>query len=357
MEEKKAAGKDYGSIPVPNVQYLSMNELKEIPSRYIHPKAETDRVSIDKSREIPVIDLQKLLHDQGGDQMASFHKACKDWGFFQLVNHGVEEGIIEKIKGDAEEFFRLPLEKKKAYAQQPGSVQGYGQAFVVSEEQKLEWCDLFGLRTFPIAERLTKVWPTSPLSFSETIERYVEELQKLTLCLLELVAKNLGVEADRLTNTCKQNGTQWFRINYYPPCPQADKVIGISPHSDASLITFLIQVNEVEGLQIKKNGTWVPVKPVPGAFIVNIGDAIEILSNGVYKSIEHRGTINPEKERMSIAVFQLPTSGILVGPFEEVLGDSGANYKTVDYDEYLKSYFATKLDGKRALDLVKLGEI
>ncbi|KAK9095415.1 hypothetical protein Scep_026884 [Stephania cephalantha] len=354
MGENKAD--EYGSIPVPTVQYLAMNELKEIPSRYILPKAETDRVSIDESREIPVIDLQELLHGQVGDQMASFHTACKDWGFFQLINHGVTEGIIEKIKGDAEEFFRLPLEKKKAYAQQPESIQGYGQAFVVSEEQKLDWCDTFCLRTFPIAERLAKFWPTSPPSFSETIERYVKELQELNLRLLELIAKNLGVDADKLTNTCK-NGTQWFRINYYPPCPHADKVIGISPHSDASLITLLIQVNEVEGLQIKKNGTWVPVKPLPGAFIVNIGDAIEILSNGVYKSIEHRGTINPERERLSIAVFQLPTSGILVGPFEEVLGDSGAKYSTVDYDEYMKSFFGAKLEGKRALDLVKLGEI
>ncbi|KAK9120657.1 hypothetical protein Syun_018274 [Stephania yunnanensis] len=192
--------------------------------------------------------------------------------------------------------------------------------------------------------------------YMKSTKRYVEELQKLILCLLEMIAKNLGVEAERLTNTCN-NGTQWLRMNYQPPCPQADEVIGISPHSDASLITLLNQVNELEGLQIKKNGTWVPVKPLPGAFIVNIGDAIEILSNGVYKSIEHRGTINPERERLSIAVFQLPTSGILVGPFEEVLGNSSAKYNTVDYGEYMKSYFGTKLESKRALDLVKLGEI
>ncbi|KAK9120663.1 hypothetical protein Syun_018280 [Stephania yunnanensis] len=74
---------------------------------------------------------------------------------------------------------------------------------------------------------------------------------------------------------------------------------------------------------------------------------LQMLSNGVYKSIEHKGTINRERERLSIAVFQLPTSGILVGPFEEVLGDSGAKYKTVDYDEYMKSYFATKLEAKQ----------
>ncbi|KAK9095416.1 hypothetical protein Scep_026885 [Stephania cephalantha] len=165
MEHK---GKEYGSIPVPNVQYIATKELKEIPSRYIQPKSDIDRVSIDETREIPVIDLQNLLHDQGGesgDQMATFHKACKDWGFFQLINHGIPERIIEKIKGDTEEFFRLPLQEKKAYAQQAESFHGYGQAFVVSEEQKLDWSDILVLRTFPIAERVNKFWPTSPPSF------------------------------------------------------------------------------------------------------------------------------------------------------------------------------------------------
>ncbi|XVE57488.1 hypothetical protein DITRI_Ditri04bG0095100 [Diplodiscus trichospermus] len=75
-------------------------------------------------------------------------------------------------------------------------------------------------------------------------------------------------------------------MNYYPPCAQASKVIGLAPHSDATGLTLLIQVNEVEGLQIKKNGKWVRVKPITGAFIINIGDVIEIMSNGEYKSTE-----------------------------------------------------------------------
>lgn len=65
-------------------------------------------------------------------------------------------------------------------------------------------------------------------------------------------------------------------MNYYPPCSQADKVIGITPHSDGSMLSLLVQVNEVEGLQINKNGKWIPVKPIPGAIIVNIGDMMEV---------------------------------------------------------------------------------
>ena len=69
---------------------------------------------------------------------------------------------------------------------------------------------------------------------------------------------------------------QKMRMNYYPPCPEPDLVIGVTPHSDATGLTILLQVNEVEGLQIKKDGKWVPVKPLPNAFIVNIGDMLEV---------------------------------------------------------------------------------
>lgn len=73
------------------------------------------------------------------------------------------------------------------------------------------------------------------------------------------------------------DGVQGVRMNYYPPCPQANKVIGLTPHSDAVALTLLLQVNEVQGLQIRKNGKWVPVEPIVGAFIVNIGDITEVL--------------------------------------------------------------------------------
>lgn len=65
-------------------------------------------------------------------------------------------------------------------------------------------------------------------------------------------------------------------MNYYPPCMQANKVIGLTPHSDATGLTLLVQVNDVQGLQIKKNNKWVPVKPIPGAIIINIGDVMEV---------------------------------------------------------------------------------
>ncbi|KAK4857882.1 hypothetical protein QYF36_007613 [Acer negundo] len=103
-------------------------------------------------------------------------------------------------------------------------------------------------------------------------------------------------------------------FNYYPPCPQPEQVIVLAPHSDFGGITILLEVNDVQGLQIKKYGKWILGKSLPNAFIINIGDTLEILSNGTYRSIEHRATINSLKERLSVATFCSPKLDGDIGP-------------------------------------------
>ena len=94
--------------------------------------------------------------------------------------------------------------------------------------------------------------------------------------LLATMAKNLGLEPEVISEACI-GGIQTVRMNYYPPCAQADRVVGISLHSDSDLLTLVLQVNHVQGLQIKRNGSWLPVKPLEGAFVVNIGDIFEVM--------------------------------------------------------------------------------
>jgi len=76
---------------------------------------------------------------------------------------------------------------------------------------------------------------------------------------------------------------QGMRMNYYPPCPQPEHVIGLKPHSDSGALTILLQVNEVEGLQIRKDGMWIPIKPLSDAFVVNIGDMLEVIHIKLFK--------------------------------------------------------------------------
>ncbi|XVE57489.1 hypothetical protein DITRI_Ditri04bG0095200 [Diplodiscus trichospermus] len=148
-----------GSLPVENVQALASKNLKDIPSRYIRPEVEFDVVSIDESLQIPVIDMSKLGQD---DEQRKFHMACREWGFFQLTNHGVGDEVIEKMKIDIQEFFKLPLQEKMACAQLPNTIYGYGQAFVVTEDQKLDWGDRLFLLPLPVPQRNMRFWPTTP---------------------------------------------------------------------------------------------------------------------------------------------------------------------------------------------------
>ncbi|URD82334.1 2OG-Fe(II) oxygenase superfamily [Musa troglodytarum] len=341
-----------GSLPVANVQALAAAS-RDVPERYIRPEAGAHPGFADCGVDIPVIDFSRFLDpDSSRDESSKLHLACQNWGFFQLINHTVPKEVIEKMKLDVREFFQLPLEEKRQLAQVTGDVQGYGQLFVVSKDQKLDWADVLYLNTQPAPERCLRFWPTQPLTFRAALDNYSAELKNLADRLLEIMAKNLELNPDVVTDKFKV-GIQSIRFNYYPPCPQADKVLGFSQHSDADLITLVLQVNQVQGLQIKRSGEWFPVMPLPGAFIVNVGDIFEILSNGRYKSIEHRVVVNTERERLSIATFHSPQSHAMIGPLQELVRGSGARYKTVNHEDFMKLFFSSKLDGKSFLDRMR----
>ncbi|WCJ20679.1 2-oxoglutarate (2OG) and Fe(II)-dependent oxygenase superfamily protein [Euphorbia peplus] len=354
MASKDTSTKNLGGfLPVENVQDLASKNLTELPSRYIRPEFQFDPISTDDSLQIPVVDMTKL-GEEDENEMALLHIACQHWGFFQLINHGIEEQVIENMKRDIQEFFKLPLEEKMACAQLPNDIQGYGQAFVVSEHQKLDWGDMLFLLTQPPSRRDFRVWPKHPISFRETLENYSAELNKVSVELVRVMGRNLQVDPEKLSDMFEDNGIQGLRMNYYPPCPQADKVMGLTPHSDGVGLTLLLQVNDVQGLQIKKNGEWIPIKAIPGALTINVGDIIEIMSNGEYKSIEHRAVVNPEKQRLSIAGFHSPNINTMIGPLQDLLKEKQPIYKTMQHGEFIKVNVATKLDGKSLLCRMKL---
>ncbi|PQP96222.1 protein SRG1-like [Prunus yedoensis var. nudiflora] len=132
--------------------------------------------------EIPFIDMQKLLSQESTDsesELAKLHFACKEWGFFQLVNHGVSSSLMDKVKTEIQDFFNLAMEDKKKLWQTPRDVEGFGQAFVVSEDQKLDWADIFFMTTLPVEMRRPHLFPNVPSPFRETLEVYSLEVKNL----------------------------------------------------------------------------------------------------------------------------------------------------------------------------------
>ncbi|XP_071702171.1 protein SRG1-like [Rutidosis leptorrhynchoides] len=339
-----------GSLLVPSVQELVKEPIIEVPPRYVRHDQDPRVVSCPPSSlpQVPIIDMERLSSEQylAEVELEKLNVACKDWGFFQMINHGISCSLLEKVKKETQEFFKLPMEDKKKFWQTTEDVEGFGQAFVVSEEQKLDWSDIFYLITLPHNIRKPHLFPNLPLPFRDTLEIYSRELKNVALKTLLYIAKALKTEAKDMI-VLFEDGMQAMRMNYYPPCPQPEQVIGLTPHSDAVGITFLLELNEVEGLQIKKDEIWIPVRPLPKAFIVNIGEILEIVTNGQYKSVEHRAVVNSEKERLSIATFLNPNLEGDLGPAPSLITpETPAKLKRVATVDFFKNLFSKELKRK-----------
>ncbi|GAV87892.1 LOW QUALITY PROTEIN: 2OG-FeII_Oxy domain-containing protein/DIOX_N domain-containing protein, partial [Cephalotus follicularis] len=295
-----------GSLLVPYVQELAREPLTTIPPRYA--RADQDYVVISNTTslpQVPVIDMQSLVSRDS--ELEKLHNACKEWGFFQLINRGVSSVLLEKVK-EIQELFNLPMEEKKKYWQQAGDIEGFGQAFIVSEEQKLDWGDMFFIITLPAYLRKPHLFPNLPLPLAlrDTLETYSAKMKNLEMKNLILLAKALGMDQNDMRELFEE-GLQSIRMNYYPPCPQPELVTCLYPHSDSNGLTILLQINDIEGLQIRKDGNCAPINPLPNAFVINLGNTMEVIyhftpTNGIYHSIEHGAMVNL-KERVSIATF------------------------------------------------------
>ncbi|KAJ7978993.1 2-oxoglutarate (2OG) and Fe(II)-dependent oxygenase superfamily protein [Quillaja saponaria] len=349
------------SLLVPSVQELTKETLSTVPSRYVRLDQDPPIISkITSLPEVPVIDLTKLFSEDFKEfELEKLHSACKNWGFFQIINHGVSPSLVEKVKTGIHAFFNLPMEEKTKFWQKTGDMEGFGQAFVVSEEQKLDWADMFYLISLPAHMRKPHLFPQLALPFKDTLESYSIEMKNLATKILDFIAESLKIDDNYIKDSFEE-GLQMMRMNYYPPCPQPDLVIGLNPHSDAVGLTILLQVNEMEGLQIRKDGIWIPVKALPNAFIVNIGEILELLNFVDYDKwnlSEHRdrATVNSEKERLSVATFYSPKMDGNIGPATSLITpERPALFKRIGVEDYFKGLFSRELRGKSYLDVLRI---
>ncbi|RYR16062.1 hypothetical protein Ahy_B04g073045 isoform C [Arachis hypogaea] len=331
--------------PVVRVQALAESGLSSIPSRYVKPRSQrptnTNTNTTDVNMNIPVIDLQSLSSGEDialrEETLQRVAEACREWGFFQVVNHGVSHELMRNARELWREFFDQPYELKEEYANSPNTYEGYGSRLGVSKGAILDWSDYFFLHYMPPSLRNQDKWPTLPLSLRKVISEYGEEVVKLGGRMLELMSRNLGLKEDYLMNAFGGENEigGCLRVNFYPKCPQPDLTLGLSAHSDPGGMTILLPDDFVSGLQVRKGNHWITVNPLPNAFIINVGDQIQVMSNAIYKSVEHRVIVNSNKDRVSLAFFYNPKSDLLIEPAKElVTKERPALYQPMTYDEY-----------------------
>ncbi|XP_043713908.1 flavonol synthase/flavanone 3-hydroxylase-like [Telopea speciosissima] len=282
--------------------------------------------------EIPTVDLNEPNYD---NLVHLITNASEDWGIFQVVNHGIPLEVIQKLQTVGKEFFELPQEEKEAYASVPGSIEGYGTKLQNEPQGKRAWVDFLFHNIWPPSIINYQFWPKNPYSYREFNEEYAKYLRAVVDKLLTCLSLGLGLEGNVIRDALGGNELEYLlKINYYPPCPRPDLALGVVAHTDLSALTVLVS-NEVPGLQVFKDGRWFDANYIPNALIIHIGDQIEILSNGKYKSLLHRSTVNKEKTRISWPVFCSPRREMVVGPLHQLTSEQNPpKYKSKKFKDY-----------------------
>ncbi|KAL2540313.1 2-oxoglutarate (2OG) and Fe(II)-dependent oxygenase superfamily protein [Abeliophyllum distichum] len=322
-----------------------------LPTSYVRPAMERPKLSeVPDWETVPVIDLgcedETFIIQQLGD-------ACRNYGFFQVINHGVSEEIMEKMLKVADEFFHLPMEEKmKLYSEDPFKTMRLSTSSNVKKETVHNWRDYLRLHCYPL-DKYASEWPSNPSTFKEIVSKYCIQIRNLGLRLEQAISESLGLEKDCIKNILGQQG-QHMAINYYPACPEPELTYGLPAHADPNALTILLQDTQVAGLQVLKDGKWIGVKPLSNALVINIGDQLQALSNGKYKSVWHRAVVNADKARISVASFLCPCNdAVISAPKELTIDGSPANYRDYTYAEYYKKFWGRNLDQQHCLELYK----
>ncbi|CAN4117160.1 unnamed protein product [Withania somnifera] len=282
------------------VKYLHESGIQNVPRKYIFPISERPNIyntingkpqGVSKGHnliKLPIIDFAQLHGPNRAQVLDSLSDACENYGFFQLVNHGIQEEVIRSMVDVGGRFFDLPLvEREKYMTTDMTTPVRYGTSFNQTNDGVFSWRDFLKLVCDPLPDVLPH-WPSSPNDFREMAVAYSKETRILFIKLVEAILESLGIckvittknktqqNDDEMLLKEFENGSQLMAVNFYPPCPNPDLTLGMPPHSDYGFLTLLLQ-DEVEGLQVKCNGDdWVTVQPIPGAFVVNVGDHLEV---------------------------------------------------------------------------------
>ncbi|KAF6166823.1 hypothetical protein GIB67_005699 [Kingdonia uniflora] len=337
-----------------NIKHLVQSStLTSIPSNYVFSTSKSDeQVLLDE--HIPSIDLSLLTSpypDQRFKIVKQLGEACRDWGFFMVINHGVPESLMQGMLDACQSFFDLTEEEKLEFAgKHVLDPIRCGTSFNASEEKVFFWRDFLKVFVHPEFHA-----PSKPVGFRDISLEYCKRTREVAAELLKGISESLGLEECYINKTLElDSGFQILTVNLYPPCPQPELAMGMPPHSDHGLLTLLIQ-NEIGGLQLKHKGKWIHVNALPNSFLVNTADHIEILSNGNYKSVVHRAVVNDKCTRISLAVTHGPSLETVVTPASELIdNESPAAYRGMKYKDYLELQQSNNLHDKSCLDRIRV---
>ncbi|CAN4101051.1 unnamed protein product [Withania somnifera] len=255
-------------------------------------------------------------------------EACRDWGLFRLVNHGIPITLLTQLQEHAKKLFSLPYETKKTFfssssnnivspisyfwgtpALAPsGAVLAQKKGPQENNNQSLQWMEGFNVS---LAQLSNMHYQDILLeSFRCLLEEYGKEQGRVATEIFKILGSDLKLGRIFQSNYLSIDSGM-LRVYRYPRCLEPERTWGIDVHTDSSVLSIIHQ-DDVGGLQVYKDHQWLDVNPLPNTLIVNIGDMLQAMSDDRYMSVKHRVKVNKHKERISIGYFVFPAEDTII---------------------------------------------
>jgi isopenicillin N synthase-like dioxygenase len=281
---------------------------------------------------VPIIDITPLVTGVGDEHAVSsaMADACRRQGFFYVVGHGVSEGLQRRLDEVSKSFFEQDVHVKLQIRMEVAGKAWRGY-FPVGGELTSGRPDLkeglyFGTELADDDPRVragvplhgANLFPAALPGFGDTILDYMAALTELGHALMRGIAMSLALEPDYFRAGYMADPLTLFRIFHYPPAPPqpaAEAQWGVGEHTDYGVLTILRQ-DDAGGLQVKAESRWIDAPPVPNSFVCNIGDMLDRLTRGLYRSTPHRVLNLSGRARLSFPFFFDPGFDAHVGPID-----------------------------------------
>jgi len=313
---------------------------------------------------VPIIDISALVASgEVGSVKAWEHilakvdEACRRSGFFYIAGTGMSEELIDRVWAVTRWFFALPAHEKQTASRTEHNSRGYYDRELTKNVRDMKEVFDFGHVPNPDlpedhlnnrTEDGWNQWPSAERSaqFKQTMCEYYEACGRIALALLKVMATNLSEDITTLLRDFHPNHTSFLRLNYYPVVDPlaagefrraADSgSMGVHHHTDAGALTLLMQ-DDVPGLEIYLDGKWIPIDPVPGTLVVNIGDIAQVWSNDRYTAPLHRVVASSDRDRYSLPYFFNPRYSCTYAPVPGMLTDGEpAHYSPIHWGNFRK---------------------
>ena len=288
--------------------------------------------------ELPVIDIAPLI--RGGEianVAAEIDAACHETGFFYVTGHGVPTELQARVYELAREFFALPEDEKARVAMRQGGrawrgwfpLEGELTSGVPDEKEGFYFGEELGPDDPRVRANLplhgANLFPARPAGLRDAVLEYMRAVTEVGHALLSAISVGLGLDVSWFDQHLTASPTVLFRIFRYPPLAESEGNIewSVGEHTDYGLITILAQ-DEVEGLEVRSRDGWVAAPPVANAFVVNLGDMLERMTGGVYRSTPHRVRNTSARDRYSLPLFLDPAWDAEVLPVPNVAASDDA---------------------------------